>query len=318
MALNLVDFSDIYTAVIEMAKIQASDVTTVNRIKRHINMAYINEVVPFHNWDWLYKDHVAQIAAAHTTGTMAVTKGSTTITSSAVIAESKAGHTFRVSGQRESYRISSHTAGTDTLVLDIAYADDTNSAMGYAIWNEYIDLPTDCREVVMVYTEDRAQELEGKGKQELQHIMLAFNSAEDVPPQYYTVDDFYDPTPLDDETESDRYRRLRLFPTLSSDITTVRIVYVQEVEALDLDADEPVMPIEDRVVLYYKGLEFAWSLERNPEEAMRNKAEYGAKMTRMRSKMKTNDDHPRIQVSRLYLSSKRRRNRRTRNSWGNW
>ena len=45
-AITLTDFKDIFTAVAEAAKVQSTDTTNINRIKRWINTAYINTVVP--------------------------------------------------------------------------------------------------------------------------------------------------------------------------------------------------------------------------------------------------------------------------------
>ena len=45
MAYKLMDFSDIYTAICEELKIPTTDTTNLNRIKRAINMMYLDEVV---------------------------------------------------------------------------------------------------------------------------------------------------------------------------------------------------------------------------------------------------------------------------------
>ena len=53
-AYKLTDFSDIYLAVMEELKLQTSDTTSLNRIKRMVNMIYLDEVVPASRWFWLY------------------------------------------------------------------------------------------------------------------------------------------------------------------------------------------------------------------------------------------------------------------------
>ena len=47
-------FSDIYTRVREELKLQASDTTNIQRIKRLVNEIYLDEVCPYEQWDWLH------------------------------------------------------------------------------------------------------------------------------------------------------------------------------------------------------------------------------------------------------------------------
>jgi hypothetical protein len=52
-AYKLLDFADIIDAVMEELKLQDSDTVSKNRIKRIINMVYLDEVVPASRWYWL-------------------------------------------------------------------------------------------------------------------------------------------------------------------------------------------------------------------------------------------------------------------------
>jgi hypothetical protein len=81
MAYILTDFEDIYTAVCEELKVPLTDGTTLARIKRDINMIYLNHVVPYkpRSWDWLVQRENIVTYEKIETGTVTVTADSTTI-----------------------------------------------------------------------------------------------------------------------------------------------------------------------------------------------------------------------------------------------
>ena len=79
-AYQLKDFQDIYTAVMEELKLQMSDTTSLNRVKRMVNVMYLDEVVPAARWWWLYGNTTVTHKAYYGTGTASVTPNSTTVT----------------------------------------------------------------------------------------------------------------------------------------------------------------------------------------------------------------------------------------------
>lgn len=108
------------------------------------------------------------------------------------------------------------------------------------------------------------------------------------------------------ESEDDRYRILKVYPAMYTATTTIHIDYIKEVPALELAGDEPLMPIEDRSVLKYGALSLAWAtIQRNPEEAQRNRALFEGKLARMAGKIEDTFDTPSIVPNSSYLSRKR-------------
>ena len=75
-----------------------------------------------------------QGAAVVSTGTVAVTNGSTTATLSSAPTVSYAGRMFHVQGATTYYRISSHTANTTAMTLSTAYAETTSGAASYHVF----------------------------------------------------------------------------------------------------------------------------------------------------------------------------------------
>lgn len=310
-AYQLKDFQDIYTAILEELKLQSSDTVSLNRIKRMINVMYLDEVIPVARWWWLYGNTTVTHKAYYGTGTANVTPNSTTVTLSLApstsVGESGsfAGYFFSVDGTNEIYNISTHTATATTLTLTSAYNGSLNATAGFKIWKEFVVLPTDCRETIEIRHDHLRTPLEGKGLQEYRRLFSEQPKAE-ARPYYYCTHDFTDPSSGTGETESDRYRTMKVFPAVSQFSTILHIDYIKEASALDAASDEPLMPIEDRIVLFYGALSLAWSsIGRNPEEAARNRALFESKLARMMGKVQDSLDKPRIEPQSIYITSKR-------------
>lgn len=310
-AYKLTDFSDIYNAVLEELKVQSSDTTSLNRIKRMVNMIYLDEVVPASRWFWLYGKTSVYHKSAYYSGTVSVTPNSAAITLSVAptSAEGASGsflnYQFSVDGTNEIYTISAHTALSTSITLDRAYNGVLAATANFKIWKEYINLPTDLRETVEVWHDHSTVPLEAKGLQEFRRIVTEQPKAE-LRPYYYCTYDYVDPSMNDGETESDRYRVMKLHPAISIYNTSLHIDYIKEATPLDVAGDEPLMPIEDRIVLFYGALSLAWgSIGRNPEEAARNRALFDNKLARMMGKVQDSMDKPRIEPDSSYIVAKR-------------
>ncbi len=310
-AYKLTDFSDIYTAVLEELKVQSSDTTSLNRIKRMVNMIYLDEVVPASRWFWLYGKTSVYHKSAYYSGTVSVTPNSATITLSVAptitdgVSGSFLNYQFSVDGTNEIYTISAHTALATAITLDRAYNGVLAATANFKIWKEYINLPTDLRETVEVWHDHSTTPLEAKGLQEFRRIVTEQPKAE-LRPYYYCTYDYVDPSTNDGETESDRYRVMKLHPAISIFNTSLHIDYIKEATPLDAAGDEPLMPLEDRIVLFYGALSLAWgSIGRNPEEAARNRALFDNKLARMMGKVQDSMDKPRIEPDSSYIVAKR-------------
>ena len=303
---TLKDFSDLYNAVLEELKIQDSDTNALNRIKRRLNVIYRDEVVPFAKWWWLNGHTTLKVKPYFTGGTATVTPNSTTVTLSSAPSASLgsfARHKFMVEGYDEIYEISAHTAGSATITLSAEYTGNLSSTATFKIWQDRLALPTDCKETTNVQHDFSREPMEGKGLSEFRRI-AAVSAKTESRPLYYCVTDYYDSSGSEDE--AGRYRELLIFPAIYDKATTLHVDYVKEVTEMTSDGDEPVMPIEDRVVLLYGTLAWAWSaILRNPEEAARNEQLYQRKLARMAGKMQDSMDKPKLVASSSYFNSKR-------------
>ena len=97
------------------------------------------------DWYWLWKHPpgVLNLEPAITTGTVAVTNNTTTITFSSAPAASVTGFFLRVTDERDVFRIGAHTAGATSAQLDAAYTGTTNAAASYTLMHLEYDLASD-------------------------------------------------------------------------------------------------------------------------------------------------------------------------------
>lgn len=102
-----------------------------------------------------------------------------------------------------------------------------------------------------------------------------------------------------------RYRTMFLYPSLNQFNSLIHVDYQKQVSPLNEDLDEPIIPVDDRIILVYAALHRAWSRERNPEEAQRNLVLYKDKLASMAGQIQDSLDKPLLKPSRLYLSAKR-------------
>lgn len=109
-------------------------------------------------------------------------------------------------------------------------------------------------------------------------------------------------------TEEESYRELWIYPSLvSTEDVTLKIDYIKKGIPLDANADEPLMPIEDRAVLVYGALSRQWVKHRDPETFRDNETKFQTKVSKMLASINGSIDLPNIGISSTYVTRKRQR-----------
>jgi len=106
----------------------SSDLT---KLKRWLNMG-VQYICGKQLWPWMYSEEIIQTVTDYTTGTASVAVAGSTVTFSATIADSKADQYIRFASSNDWYKITAHTAGTDTATISPA-ASAVNTAATYTI-----------------------------------------------------------------------------------------------------------------------------------------------------------------------------------------
>lgn len=108
------------------------------------------------------------------------------------------------------------------------------------------------------------------------------------------------------EPESyDKYREIITYPGIFNARINLELDYIKQIVSLEADTDEPVVPLRDRIVLYYGALYHTWTRKRNPEEAGAARQLFQAKLDKMAGKTEDSPDKPQMVPSKLYMGAKR-------------
>lgn len=304
----LTDFEDIYSAILEEVKIPSTDGTTLARIKRDINMVYLNHVIPFkpRAWWWLEKKEEIQTYEKITTGTVTTTKDSTTVTFSSAPSVSVAGYYFKTEAHPEIIKIASHTAASTTATLEKAWPLAAVSAGGFKLWKDYASLSSTMKTVIQVTHDRRSAPMDLVANTTFSERRARFPELEG-PPELLNVFDF----------DSDGNRQIRWYPSAWDKKVTLHVEGRQEATALSADADEPLMPVEDRICLFYGACSRAWARERNESEATKNWNLFMMKLNEMAAKGGEAPVKTQMRVDEDYMVRKRYK-RYFRRGYGNW
>jgi hypothetical protein len=144
---------DFLTAQQECAALLGLDIAETNTatlIKRWLNFAY-KDMAGYYPWAWLESREQVVTEADYTTGTVSATSASTTITFSGAITASRTGYFIQFSSADDWYKISAHTAGSDTATLETAYVQSSNLTAGtFTIRKFYYSLSSSCERIIDV------------------------------------------------------------------------------------------------------------------------------------------------------------------------
>lgn len=380
-----------------MLKIQSTDTVSKDRIKADVQRAYLQEVIPYHNWPWLRSKINLKLDAYTYSGTASVTSNSVSVTLTEAPTHSKAGYNFSIDGSTEIYKIITHAGGGTAVTLDMPFMGTSNSTARYKIWTDSIPLPSDCQEIIEITHPFALKPMEGMGIQEIRRV-AALGPKTEGRPRYYTLGNQVDPSPysaisgsptttyrsssgtlktivfastlgaststlllkvgdrirvrgagsydynidavvasvttttltndtitysaLTSRTESSTadtgitvtkqntesyevQNQLIVFPSMFNQNTLLAVDYIKDIQALESDDDEPSIPLKDRVILYWLGASYAYSRERNPEEAMLYRQLGEQRLAKMAGRTTESVDKPSMVPSNLYLNSKR-------------
>lgn len=102
-----------------------------------------------HDWPFLIKEGYIILEPRISIGTVSVTSGSSTVIFSNPPSFSVKGWNFKVYGNDEMFTISSHTAGSNTAILDSVYVGgDSSISASYLLFKTDYDLPSDFKKFV--------------------------------------------------------------------------------------------------------------------------------------------------------------------------
>lgn len=178
----------------------------------------------------------------YTTGTV-TTNGTTTVTgASTVWISSMVGRKFKLTSDEEVYTIASFVSVTE-ITLDRAVLSDDDDELGYTIYDDEIDLPADCGEIVSLKLEKNYATLSKIGLREMRSKQAEspFDDSEVTynDPLYYA---------LKDDRSS-----IIVYPAPTR-VVSIKLDYTKELTELSADSDVPIIPVETHELLITGGM----------------------------------------------------------------
>jgi len=145
-------FSDLYTDLQNRVRVQTGITATENQAKRYINIALQDMHVGYsERFPWAERSGQLLTQPRYNTGTVTITKGSTTLTGASTLWDTansfgvdnmRPGGKVVISGRNEVYEVSSVTSDTVAVLTSRWVGDDVSATTYYYFEDEYT-LPSD-------------------------------------------------------------------------------------------------------------------------------------------------------------------------------
>ena len=257
---------EVISAVKNDTGVNIDEVTTlcqnhIDRIQDKIasGLYYEANIPKGHDFSFLIGYNQINTSASYTTGTVAVTNNSTTVTGTDTSwTSSHVGWIFKVG--TEYYEVSAVVSATE-LTLKNAYIGDTASGSSYSLIKMHYSLPSDFKSVRWIkqlVTHDRIIPLS------------EFTMAE------YLTDEFSYSGELSGYIISGN-KKIRFFPTPTA-VKRVYICYDKELASINSTGAESIIPSKWHMLFVFALSEVVWRRLDRPEKIVEAKAEYNEMM----------------------------------------
>jgi len=302
------DFSDLYTGLLNIMRLDTTQTATVTQAKRYINIAlqdmHLGTDLRFPT-PWAERRDVIRTHPRYNTGTVAVTQGSQTITGSSTLwntANAWSENNMRANigkvtlgGSPEVYDITAVASDTSATIAD-GCIDEVAAASAYDYFEDEYALATDFSNIVSATSFDVGQEVRlmdrtlfrtlyprnrvpGKPKAA---TLIALGPSSDA-----TIRNRVRFAPPPDLSYLYQYIYLTTHLAVSSSGTTAT--------ALSSDADEPIVPLKYRHCIIFHAAYHWYINKKNDARADTMKAEYTDIMLRTQADIGISDRRVRLQ-----------------------
>ena len=232
-------------------------------IKGFINARY-QEVSGETKWRWKRVPRILKVINKYTTGTVAVTNNNRLFTFTGSTLTSTMKHRrIKIDGDQESYRIIAVDTSAGTAIIDNFYIGDTDTGLSFTIFKDDYGLAPDVEDIDDVTNHYSNFSIVRKSPEFIQE---KFNKNPDAEgrPRFITVDGTmnYEGVALgsgsfvlgEDFLGVPLSVKAKVFPAIADQDYSVPYVAVKRIVPLDADDDEPLMSVDDRIVLVFGAL----------------------------------------------------------------
>lgn len=270
---NLTHTQDVKQAVLKHAgelvngnsPYEALVIEYINRVYQEI-LAGGNTFLPNfgESWPWAKAQNssVLQLDPPYDTGTVTLTKGSTSGTFSSAPAATMAGRFLKIDERPEIFRISAHTAAATAFTLDAAYTDDSGAGLSFNAHKLDYTLTASIQRLIepmrtyrsQTDAEDSTGKIYGIGLETLSSKFPMRDLTTGVPANFAVAG------------EVDGTLRVRFSHSVSTETRVEYDFIAIPSDLTDSTSSIPLLPREDRMVLVY-GATYFLMLDKNDNRA---------------------------------------------------
>ena len=301
-------FSDLYTDLINKVRENSGLTTTVTLAKRAINSALVDvHIMGGEKFPWAERRSTITTHPSYSTGTVAVTVGSSTVTGTSTLWTTtnsygqqnvRVGGKITFAGRFEVYSVTA-VGGAGTLTISPSYIGTTDTDATYVYFEDEYDLATDFSRPIDLRTFDTERHIRLIGRQDFRRLYPR-NRIPTTRLRHATLLDL----PFNGSTTPVRKVQFAPPPSVASVIpytyvTQNLVVTAAGVEQSQFssDTDEPTMPVRYRHVIVFGGLMHWFRDRKDDPRSQEAKAEYEQLRARMFGDMEIGAQQPRIIVS---------------------
>ena len=308
---------DLYTDLMNRVRVDTSNAPTIEQAKRYINIALSDMHINFgEKFPWAERHAVLQTMAPYNTGTIAITKGSTTLTGTSTLWNTA--HSFGANNVRTTSKIAINgtvnvytisAIGSDTsITLNERYQDTTETAGTYTSFEDEYALASDFLRPFDIQYFDTNSSIPLVGRLEFRRLH----------PRNKTPGKIVMATIVDRgfSGSTTPVRRI-IFYQPPNDFKLVPYNYITSNLAvtsagvaqtgLSADADEPIVPLHYRHVIVFGALYHWYRDKKNDSRSQEVKAEYVGLVARIASDTEIGASRPRLTPNVSHYRSSARR-----------
>lgn len=297
-------FSDLYTLLLNAMRGDTTATGSVSQAKRAINMAlYDMHLGTDYKVPWAERRAVLRTQQDYTTGTVAVTQGSTAVTGTGSlwatanpfgIANARANGKMVFSGARVPYVVQTVTNDT-AIVLAEKFTEATSASSTYVYFEDEYDLATDFLRPIDAQQFSDVMEIPLISRQEFRR-RFPVNSTPGRP----VVACILDFAPVSNVTP---IRRVKLaappnnFIQIPYTYITANLVFKADGTAqtgFSADSDEPIVPLRYRHAIFFHAAYHWFRDKKDDTRSQEMKAEYVDIMSRIMMDTEVGGNRPRL------------------------
>lgn len=307
-------FSDLYLALLKRVREQTSVTATLEQAKSYVNTGLQDMHIGYgERFPWCERRGRITTQAPYSTGTVAISKGSTTLTGTGTLWNTNNSFTVKnarktgrivVAGQSVVYDISA--VGSDTsITLDSPFVGDTQTAATYLYFEDEYDLSADFLRPLDAQFFDQQQSIRITDRTTFKR-KYPLNATTGKPLVACIVDRAFDAstTPVRRvrfwKPPGDEYSIPYSFVTNKLAVSSVGVA----LESLSSDDDEPIVPFQYRHSIVMWGLYNWYRDKKDDARSQEAKAEYTDLIIRITGDTEVGERRP---VMRPSMGGYRRR-----------